>query len=153
MCSSLRKCDTEGFVPVASFNGVVGLLSSFIRSMIGWTGRIWSVLYMNAKRMYASEILACTIRECAIVRNVLHVTSTCPFISWCYGAAYVKWTPKVWNYSLKSVEVNSVPASAEINYKPHHLNSSIFPNLDWNIFSLSITSSVVIYPYHKVLKF
>ena len=34
-----RKYDTEGFVPVASLYGVVGSLSSFIRSLIGRTGK------------------------------------------------------------------------------------------------------------------
>ena len=33
-----RKCDTEGFVPVASFYGVVGSPSSFITSLISRTG-------------------------------------------------------------------------------------------------------------------
>ena len=32
-----RKCDTEGFVPVASLYGVVGLPSLFIRYLIGIT--------------------------------------------------------------------------------------------------------------------
>ena len=41
-----RKCDTEGFVPVASLYGVVGSPSSFIRSFIGSTGKIWSVVYI-----------------------------------------------------------------------------------------------------------
>ena len=36
-----RKCDTEGFVPVASLYGVVGSPSSFIRSLIGRTRKIW----------------------------------------------------------------------------------------------------------------
>ena len=31
------KCDTEGFVPVASLYGVVGSTSLFIRSLIGRT--------------------------------------------------------------------------------------------------------------------
>ena len=35
-----RKCDTEGFVPVASLNGVVGSPSLFIRSLIGRNGKI-----------------------------------------------------------------------------------------------------------------
>ena len=43
-----RKCDTEVFVPVASLCGVVGSPSSFIRSLIGRTGKIWSVVYINA---------------------------------------------------------------------------------------------------------
>ena len=34
-----RKCDTEGFVPVASLYGVVGLPSSFIISFFGRTGK------------------------------------------------------------------------------------------------------------------
>ena len=35
-----RKCDTEGFVPVANLYGVVGYPSSFIRYFIGSTGNI-----------------------------------------------------------------------------------------------------------------
>ena len=35
--NNTRKCDTEGFVPVASLNGVVGSPSLFIRSLIGRT--------------------------------------------------------------------------------------------------------------------
>ena len=126
--NNTRKCDTEGFVPVASLCGVVGSPSSFIRYLIGRTGKIWSVVYINARLTYASGTLACTIIECATVRNVLYVTSTCPFISWCPGAANVKRTPRVWHYSLKSVKVNCVPASAEILSKSHHPNWSIFPN-------------------------
>ena len=44
-----RKCDTEGFVPGANLNGVVGYPSSFIRFLIGRTGNIWSVVYIKAK--------------------------------------------------------------------------------------------------------
>ena len=33
--NNTHKCDNEGFVPVASLNGVVGSLSLFIRSLIG----------------------------------------------------------------------------------------------------------------------
>ena len=40
MLHQTRKCDTEGFVPVASLCGVFGLPSSFIRSLIGRTGKI-----------------------------------------------------------------------------------------------------------------
>ena len=140
-----RKCDTEGFVPVVSFRGVVGLPSSFIRSLISRTGKIWSVVYINAKWTYTSRTLACTIRACATIRNVLQVTSTCPFISWCSGAANVRRIPRVWHSSLKSVEVNCVPASAEILSKSYQPNWSIFPNLDWNISNFSITSAVVIF--------
>ena len=38
--NNTRKCDTEGFVPVASLSGVVGSPSSFIRSLIGITVKI-----------------------------------------------------------------------------------------------------------------
>ena len=117
----------------------------FIRSLIGRTGKILSVIYINAKWIYSSETLTCNIRECAILRNVLHVTSTCPIISWCHGAANTKWTPRVWHYSLNSVEVNCDTASAEIISKYHYLKSSIFPNMVWNISSLSITPSVEIF--------
>ena len=60
-----RKCDTKSFVPVASLYGVVGSPSSFIRSFIGRTGKIWSVVYINEKWTYISGTLACTIRACA----------------------------------------------------------------------------------------
>ena len=78
--NNTRKCYTEGFIPVASLNGVVGSPSLFIRYLIGRTRKIWSVVYINEKWIYVSKTLACTIRECAIVHNVLHVTWTCPFI-------------------------------------------------------------------------
>ena len=140
-----RNYDTEGFVPVVSLCGVVGLLSSFIRSLIVSTGKIWYVVCINTKWIYTSGTLACTIRECATVRNFLQVTSTCPFIPWCFGAANVRRTPQVWHSSLNSVEVNYVPVSAEIISKSHQPNWSIFPNLDWNMSNLSITSAVVIF--------
>ena len=105
------------------------------------------------KCIHASETLSCTIRECAIVCNFLHVTSTCPFIYLCSGDAKFKWTLQVWHSSLQSLKVNCVPTSAENISKSHHPNPSILPNLDWNISILSITSSVVIFPYHKVLEF
>ena len=143
--NNMHNCDTEGFVPVASLCGVVASPSSFIRSLIGITGNMWSFIYINAKWIHNSENLACTIRECITVRNVLHVTSTCPFIYWYSGAVNVKWTPRVWYSYLNSVEVNCVPAPDEIISKSHHPNSSIFSDLDWNISSLSITSSVFIF--------
>ena len=59
--NNMRKCDTEGFVPVSSLCGVVGSLSLLIRYLIGRTGKIWSVAYINAKWIYAYETLACTI--------------------------------------------------------------------------------------------
>ena len=77
----MPKCFTEGLLPVASLNGVVGLTSSFIRYFIGRTGK-YNMLYtlMQNEYMHASETLAFTIRECEIVRNILHVTSTFPSI-------------------------------------------------------------------------
>ena len=87
------KYYTEGFLPVESLNGMVGFPSLFIKSLIGSTGKILSDVYMNEKWKDASETRACTISECAIVRNVPHVTLTCPLISWCSGAANVKLTP------------------------------------------------------------
>ena len=141
--NNTRKCDTKRFVPVTTLNGVVGLLSSFIRSLIVSTGKIWSIVYIYVKWIYASKTLAFTISECEIVR---HVTLTCPFISWCSVDANIKWTPKVWHTSWNSVRVNYVPASYEILSKCQHPNSSIFPKLDFNIPILSITSSVAIIP-------
>ena len=123
--NNTRKWDTEGFVPVAILCGVVGSSSFFIRSLIGRTGKMWSVVYINAKWTYTSGTLACTIRECATVRKFLQVTSTCLFISWCSGAANITRTPRVWKSSLNSVEINCVPASAENISKYHHPNWSI----------------------------
>ena len=120
--NNTRKYDTEGFVYVTSLNDVVGLTSSFLRYLIGRNRRIWSVVYMNEKWIYASKHLALTISECGIVRNVLRVTSTCLFIYWCYGAANVKWTAQVWYSSLNSVEVNCDPTSDETISKSHHPN-------------------------------
>ena len=90
--NNMHKCDTEGFLPVSSLNVMVRSLSLFIVSLIGSTGKIWYVLYSNKKWIYASKTLACTISECAIVCNVLHVTLTCPLISWCSVAANFKLT-------------------------------------------------------------
>ena len=47
--NNTRKCDTEGFVPVASLWGVVGLPSLFITSLIGRTGKILSVVYISVE--------------------------------------------------------------------------------------------------------
>ena len=46
--NNMHKCDTEGFVPVSSLNGVVGSLSSFIRSLIGRTEKYY-LLYTLMK--------------------------------------------------------------------------------------------------------
>ena len=148
---NIIKFDTNGFVPVVILNGLFGLPSLFIRYFISITQKIWSIVYFNKKWTHPSETPACTIIEGSFVLNILHVTLTCPFISWCSCSATVKWTPRVWNYYLSYVKVNCIPASAEIISKFHNPNSSIFPNLYWNISSLSITSSAVISPYHNVL--
>ena len=131
--NNMCKCDTEGFVHVAILIIVVGSQSPFIRCLIGNTGKIWYVVYINVKWIHASETPACTIIECEIVCNVLQVTSTYLLVSWCSRSANIKWTPQVWHSSFKSLKVNWFPASAEILSKPHHPNSSIFPNIYWNI--------------------
>ena len=74
--------------------------------------------------------------------NEKWITSTSPFIYWCYGAANVKWVPWFWKSSLNSIKINCDPVSDENLSKFHLPNSSIFPNLDWNISCLSITSYV-----------
>ena len=53
-------------------NRVVCSDSLFIRSLIVITRKILYAVYINAKWIHASKTLACTIRECAIVRNVLY---------------------------------------------------------------------------------
>ena len=121
---------------------MVGSPYLFIRYLIGRAKKMWSVIYINEKLIYDYKTLACTISKCAILRNVLRVTSTCPFIFWCSGSANIKWTPRVWNYSLNSVKVNCDITSAENISKSHQPNLSIFPDLDWKISSSSITCSV-----------
>ena len=145
------KCGIGGFVPVVSLGGMIGSPSSFIKYLIGSTENIWSAVYMQKKK-YASKTCACTISECAIVRNALHVTLTCLFISWCLGAAKVSQTQRVWYSSWNSVEVNWIPASAENISKSYHTKASIFPNLAWNISNLSNTSSVVVFSYHNCFR-
>ena len=44
-----RKYDIEGFIPVESLNGVVGLPYSFINYLIGSTSKIGSAVYINVK--------------------------------------------------------------------------------------------------------
>ena len=44
--------DTDSFVPVSSLCGVVGLPSWFTKCLIGRSGNIWSVVYINAKCTY-----------------------------------------------------------------------------------------------------
>ena len=79
--------DTEGFVLVSSLCGVVGSPSWFTRFLIGRTGNILSVVYINAKCIFLSETDVFTIMECAIVSDFCHVTSILPFISWCSGVS------------------------------------------------------------------
>ena len=87
---------------------------------------ILSIVYINSKLIYASETLACTIRECEIVRNVLHVTLTCTFISWCSRATNFNWTQQYWHSYFNSLKLNCFPRSAEIPSKSHHPNLSIY---------------------------
>ena len=53
--------DTESFVPVGSLCGIVDSLSWFTNHLIGWTGNILSVVYINKKIIYLSEARAYTI--------------------------------------------------------------------------------------------
>ena len=136
------RFDTEGFVPVASFYGVVDSPSWFIKWLFGRIGSIWWVMYINGKCTYQYKTRVCTIIECAIVPNVCHVTSTWPFVSWWSVAANVSHNTRIERPSWNSFEVNCVPASVYICSKYHQPNSYTFPNLAWNISSLSMTSSV-----------
>ena len=88
-----RIFDTEGFVPVDNFCDVVVSPYCFTKCLIYETRNMWWVVYINAKCMYSLEIRACTIIEFVVVRNVYHVTSTWPFISWWSGAANIGYTP------------------------------------------------------------
>ena len=123
------KCDTEGFVPVASLNRMVGSPSLFIRYFIGITRKydLSYTLTQNEYNIPKSRVYHKWVRN---FRNVLRVTSTCPFIYFCSRADNVKLTPQVWHALLNSVKVNCVPASAEIHSKSHQPNLSIFPNID-----------------------
>ena len=87
--------DTEGFMPVDSLCGEVGSTSWFDKCLIGRTRNIWSVMYIYEKCIYLSETRACTIIECAIVRNVLHVNSTWPFIYSLSSDANDTLTPRI----------------------------------------------------------
>ena len=83
------RFDTGGFVTVSSLCGVVGPPSWFTKCLIGKTGDIWPVAYINEKCIYSSETRVCTIIEYVIAWNVRHVTSTWQFISWWYSAVNV----------------------------------------------------------------
>ena len=137
--------DTEGFLPVESLCGVVGSPSWFTIFLIGITVSIWSVIYIDTKCIHSSETRMFTIIECEIVHNVCHVTSTCSFISWWYGAANDITTLRTERSSWNSLELNCVPALVWIIYISQQSNPPTFPNLAWNIYSLYMTSSVVIF--------
>ena len=77
---------------------------------------MWSVVYINAKWTYTYRTLACTIRECATVRNFLQVTLTCPFISWCSGATNVKQTPRVC-LTLAAPEHQEMNGQVEVTWR------------------------------------
>ena len=135
MCGSLsyntwknytRKCDIKVFIPVKSLYGVIELLYSSIMSFIGSTRKILSAIWINVKWIWASKNLTWTISECSNLCNIIHVTSNCMLIYWCYGAATVIWTPLVWYLSWKSKDVNYVPTSTKILSKSHQQNLSIF---------------------------
>ena len=74
--NKICRFDTEGFLPVVSLCGVVGSPFQFTECLIGITGNILSVVYINVKYIYLSETRAFTIIECTIVRIFCHVTST-----------------------------------------------------------------------------
>ena len=137
--------DTEDFIPISSFYGVVGSLSWFTKCLIGITGNILSVMYFNSKCIYSLETHACTIVECVIVCNVHHVTSTWPFIYWWLGGINARHNPHTEIPSWNSLEVNFAPASVLILYVYHQPNSDTFPNMTWNVYNLSMTSSVVMF--------
>ena len=59
-----RKCDTEGFVPVASLCGVVGSPSSFIISLIGRTGK-YDLSYTLMRNEHIFPELWHVPQECA----------------------------------------------------------------------------------------
>ena len=137
--------DTEGFIPVASLCGVVDSQSWFIKCLIGKTGKILSVVYINEQCMYLSETHACTIIDCSIFLNVFHVTSTWPLILWWSDDDNISCTTFTERPSWNYLEVNCVPASVCISSKTHQPSYSTFPNLDWNMSRFSMTSLVVMF--------
>ena len=52
--------DTKDFILVASLCDVSGSPSWFTKWLIGRTGNIWGVMYINAKFMSSSKTLGCT---------------------------------------------------------------------------------------------
>ena len=140
-----HEFDNEGFIPVDSLCGVVGLPSWFTKCLIVITVNIWSVVYINAICIYLSETCACTIIKYARVRNVCHVTSTQPLISWWSGDVNANLKPHIERPYRNPLEVNWLSESVWLLSISHHPNSHNFPDLAWNISSLSMTSSVVIF--------
>ena len=45
--NKINICDIEGFVPVANLNGAVGFPSSFIKSFIGRTGKLYAICSLS----------------------------------------------------------------------------------------------------------
>ena len=88
-----RIFDTEYFVPFASLCSVIGSPSWFIKCLIGKTVHIWWDVKITTKCVL-SKTRACTIIECAVVRNVYHFNSTWPIIYWWYGGANASCTPR-----------------------------------------------------------
>ena len=140
-----RRFDTEGFVLVSILCVIIGSASRFIKCLIGIIGNIWWVMYINAENIHPYKTHACTIIECAIVCNVCNITSTWPLIYWWSSAANISCTPRTERPSWRSLDVNCMSESGWIQSKYHQPNSSTFPHLAWNISSLYITSSVVMF--------
>ena len=59
----MRKCDTEGFAPVANLNGVVGSSFLFIRYLIGRNGKIVSVLMYTTDHIFPVLLVKDLINE------------------------------------------------------------------------------------------
>ena len=136
--------DTEGFMPVVSLCGVVGSppwFNTFLLAEQVVYDQSWTLM----QNIYSSETCACTIIECVIVYNIRHVTSTWPLITWCSGAANNSRNPPTERSYWNSLEINCMPESVWIVSISHQQNSSTFPNIYWNVSSLSMTSSVVIF--------
>ena len=67
------RFDTEVFVPDAIFCGVICSPYWFIKVLIGKTGNILWVIYINTKCVSSSKTCECTIIEFVMVRNFRHI--------------------------------------------------------------------------------
>ena len=143
--NTTRRFYTEGFIQYNSLCCVVGSPYWFIKSLICKTGNVLWVMYINKKCKYFPKTRVCTMIEYAILRNVLHVTSTWLLISWWSGAVTVSHTTCTDRPSWNSLDVSCVPASVWISFESHHSNASSFHDLSRKISSLYITSSVLIF--------